>query len=256
MILQSHLPFAPWMDPRTHRLPGVLPLDADDWLRVDDAFAGQMAERDRLIASVEDHVHAMLPEASAAADEMLAMVLDRLRMAAGYVVKLHSVKRPDGVEVPLDGPPLRVLGRLVQEDLCLMQRQDSQSVLTGAVLCFPASWTLAEKLGRPLTGIHAPVSQYSDDIALRVQRMFDAIRVDQPLWRANALVYVDATLHQPRRESDPRIDRHGGGFVRSERQCFVRLPQTRAVVFSIHTYVVRLDDLTPDQRSGMAAAGL
>jgi hypothetical protein len=35
LILQSALPFAPWMDPRTNRLPGVLPLEGDDWLRVD-----------------------------------------------------------------------------------------------------------------------------------------------------------------------------------------------------------------------------
>ena len=49
-ILQSRLPFAPWMDPRTARLPGILPVEGADWLRVDDAFALQMAERDARIA--------------------------------------------------------------------------------------------------------------------------------------------------------------------------------------------------------------
>jgi hypothetical protein len=52
LILQTTLPFAPWMDPRTNRLPGVLPLKGDDWLRVDEAFGAQMAERDRLIREV------------------------------------------------------------------------------------------------------------------------------------------------------------------------------------------------------------
>lgn len=50
MILQSHLPLAPWMDPRTARLPGVLPVEGADWLIRDDAFAAQMALRDHLIA--------------------------------------------------------------------------------------------------------------------------------------------------------------------------------------------------------------
>ena len=40
-ILQSRLPFAPWMDPRTARLPGILPVEGEDWLRVDDAFAAR-----------------------------------------------------------------------------------------------------------------------------------------------------------------------------------------------------------------------
>ncbi len=56
------------------------------------------------------------------------------------------VRRPDGVEVRLDSRfPLVTLGRLVQEDLCLMEKQGEESVLTGAILCFPASWTLGQK---------------------------------------------------------------------------------------------------------------
>ncbi|MGL6209364.1 MAG: heme-dependent oxidative N-demethylase family protein, partial [Paracoccaceae bacterium] len=69
-ILQSRLPFAPWMDPRTARLPGVLPVDGDDWLRADDAFAGQMAERDRLIGGHLDLVHAQRAEGLPAAQEL------------------------------------------------------------------------------------------------------------------------------------------------------------------------------------------
>mgnify|MGYP006168491181 CR=1 FL=1 len=77
-ILQSRLPFASWMDPKLARLPGILPIEGEDWLRVDDAFAGQMAERDRLIAGHLDPVHALLPDAISAADELLEMVLARL----------------------------------------------------------------------------------------------------------------------------------------------------------------------------------
>ena len=154
-ILQSHLPFAPWMDPRTSRLPGVLPVEADDWLRVDDAFSGQMAERDRLLTVAPDAVHALLDAGRPAADELYRAILSRLAQQPGYRFAQASALRPDGVTVLLDpAQPLMTLGRLVQEDLCLMERQGDEHVLTGAVLCFPASWSLAEKIGRPLTGIH------------------------------------------------------------------------------------------------------
>jgi dimethylamine monooxygenase subunit A len=256
-ILQSRLPFASWMDPRTARLPGILPIEGDDWLRVDDAFAGQMAERDRLIATRPEIVHGLLDSGHPAAAELYATVLARLARTAGYRVAATEVQRPDGVVVPLDpAMPLITLGRLVQEDLCLMEKHGDAHVLTGAVLCFPASWYLPEKLGRPLLGIHIPVPSYDPDIARRVQRLFDAIRPEQPLWRANALVYRDPTLHQPRREGDPRTDRRGGSYVRSERQCLLRLPETRAVVFSIHSYVVDLATLSAEELAGLDEARL
>ncbi|MDZ4135417.1 MAG: DUF3445 domain-containing protein, partial [Paracoccaceae bacterium] len=200
-ILQSHLPFAPWMDPRTARLPGILPLEGDAWLCTDDAFAAQMAERDRLIADAEPAVHGLQEPARPAADELLDRVLMKVHTTAGYRVDDDQVIRPDGVCVPiLRAAPLLTLGRLVQEDLCLLQHDGTEHVLTGAILCFPASWTLAEKLGRPMTGIHTPVAPYDADVARRVQRLFDAIRPEQPLWRANALSYDVPVLHLPRPE--------------------------------------------------------
>jgi hypothetical protein len=149
--------------------------------------------------------------------------------------------------------PLLTLGRLVQEDLCLMDSVGGEHVLTGAVLCFPASWTLAQKIGRPLSDIHMPVPSYDEGITRRVQRMFDAIRPEQPLWRANALLYDDPTLFQPRREGVPRPRPVEKTYLRSERQCLLRLPETRAVVFTIHTFVLRRSDLPPDAEAAILA---
>ena len=61
-----------------------------------------------------------------------------------------------------------------------------------------------------------------------------------------------------RSESDrrPRPRAEDRRFMRSERQCLLRLPQSGAVVFTIHTYVVRLEDLTEAERAGLIDAGL
>lgn len=252
-ICQENLPFAPWLHAPTRRLPGIQPLDMDDWLVRDEAFAAQMALRDRLIAERRDQVFRSLPGSDKAARELLELVLSRL--GDGYRIGAGGVTRPDGVTVPLDGdPPLITAARLVQEDLCLLEQPEGadEHVLTAAVLCFPASWTLAQKIGRPLTAIHGPVADYTGTMAARVQRLFDALHVDRPLWRANALLYHDPSLYQPRREEDPRKAPKGrAGYLRSERQSLLRLPQSRAVVFSIHTWVVPWDKLTEEQRAGL-----
>jgi len=78
-----------------------------------------------------------------------------------------------------------------------------------------------------------------------VQRLFNGVQPGRPLWRFNALWYDDPTLHQPRsihaRRDHPKDGK--GDFLRSERQCILRLPQTNAVVFSIHTHVLARADV-------------
>ena len=253
-ILQSHLPFAPFADPRTRKLPGIVPMDPADWLRGDDAYAGQMALRDRLIAERPEAVHALLPQGRAAAGELYDKVLAEELPRLGFRLTATHATRPDGVTVPLDSArPLLTLGRLVQEDLCLMEAgPDGEHVMTGAILCFPAGWTLAEKIGRPLMRIHAPVPRYDPDVGRRVQRLFDAIRPGQPLWRANAHL-SRAPLFNPRAEDAEKADAGQDlPFLRSERQGLVRLARTGAVASAIHTYLVRVGDLTPDQQAALA----
>jgi hypothetical protein len=137
------------MADHTLRLPGTVPIVLNDWLQRDEVFAAQMALRDRLIAERPEAVHALLPEGEAAAAELLATVLAHLGGVAGYARTGVGMIRPDGVEVPLEGAPLVAAGRLVQEDLCLLDKPAgaAEHVLTGAVLCFPSNWTLAQKLG-------------------------------------------------------------------------------------------------------------
>ncbi|MFO7919381.1 MAG: DUF3445 domain-containing protein [Nioella sp.] len=252
-ICQQSLPFAPWLHGPARRLPGIQPLGMADWLQRDEVFAPQMALRDRLLETRRGDVFRAEPGAEAAAREVLALVLSRL--GPGYTFGPETVTRPDGVRVALDGDhPLVTAARLVQEDLCLLVQPDgaAEHVMTAAVLCFPASWTLAEKIGRPLTAIHGPVAEYDAGLARRVQRLFDALHPDRPLWRANALLYHDPALYQPRREDDPRTPPPGrADYLRSERQSLLRLPETRAVVFSIHTWVVPFAWLTQEQRAGL-----
>ena len=244
--LQKHLP----VDMRAARaLPGVQP-ERGPWLRVDEAYAGQMARRVALLESRAEDVTYLDPAAAPAARELLAYVMNDLP-GLGFHVAGSQVTCPDGRQVDVSSvPPLAALGRVLQNDFVLMQKRGDQHVLTGAVLCFPASWRLSEKAGRPLSDIHIPVDDYTDDLARRVQRLFDGIQVGRPLWRFNRLWYQDAELFQPRSASEPRrvgAALNTGPYYRSERQTLLRLPDSQAVVFAIHTYVLARADV-PDLR--------
>jgi hypothetical protein len=249
-ILQSKLRIAGWMDPRTKKLPGVSLLDPDEWLFRDEVFDAQLAYRDHLIETQREKVFRHTTGSEAACSEILSMAVDVLEARDGYSRKGNVLTRPDGISVALDGDhPLVVAGRLSQHDLCVMEQAGEEHALTAALLCFPSSWSLAEKIGRPLISIHEPVDKYDDNIARRVQRLFDAIKVGKQMFRVNTLVYTDPDLFQSRREDARRkVEPNADLFLRSEFQTLTRLPQSQAVVFSIHNTIVPLTALTDDQR--------
>lgn len=250
-ILQSVLPVAPWMEEHTFRLPGTTPIEPETWLQRDDVYAEQMALRDRLIAERPEVVHAMTEAALPAARELLGMVLAHFAGDPGFRIGRDRATRPDGVAVPLAGPPLIAAGRLAQEDLVILEKPEGaeEHVMTGAIVCFPSNWSLSEKFGQTLGRIHLPVESYDAAIARRVQRLFDGLREGKPIMRANLLVYGKTDLHNPRREHDRHQPAPGDRrYVRVERQTFTRLPVSRAVVFGIHTYMVEPEALSPEQR--------
>ena len=249
-ILQQRLAFAPWADPRTRRLPGTIPVTEAEWLLTDDAFAAQMALRDDLIATRPGRVHALHEDARPAAAELYRRIM-RLLPDRGYDCG-PAVRRPDGVLVLPDPQiPLMTLGRFVAEDLCLMiPGPDGRHVLGGAILCFPAGWSLSQKFMRPMMRIHRPVASYTEDIGRRVQRLLDGLSPGPGLMRGTAH-HSDAPLHHPLTEEQDRIPPDPAPFIRVERQCLFRLPETGAVVFSIHTSVIRPEALDPDQRRAL-----
>lgn len=242
MIVQNALPY----DVLSARpLPGVAPLGEAPWFLCDEVYSDQMALRQQLIDLDRDAVIATDAPTQGAVDKMMAAVLGNLPQ--GATLSGDIVRCPDGRTVQIDRTdPFGTLGRIVQDDICLLEKRGDQHVLTGAVLCFPASWRLVEKIGHPLTDIHGPVKSYTADIARRVQRLFDGVRPGQPLWRFNALWYDDPSLFQPRSTRDPRplAAPDQAAFLRSERQVIRRLADSDAVLFTIHTFMVRREVLT------------
>ena len=248
-ICQSHLGVAPWMDPLAARLPGLQPVQPGEWLQRDDAFDGQMAYRDELLAGRRDEVLAAPDEPDQAERDLLDAVLAAISADAGYTRTGTAILRPDGVTIEIDADrPLVTAARLAQEDMLILQPGADGYTLTSAALCFPASWTLGQKFGRGMMRIHQPVDRYDASMGKRVDRVFAMLQPDQAVWRANLLCYNDPELHQPRLEHERRpFDRDKPVWVRVERQTLRRLGTTSAVVFTIHTWLTPVERLSPEQ---------
>lgn len=235
MLLNSHLPIKAWLDPQTARLPGVRPVPMGKWLTRSDTYDAQMTYRRKLMRDKLDHVFAATDGALSACEELhdiIDLETDRSKKSATH--------------------PLLQAASCVQEDLCILQRQGDEHILTAAVMCFPSSWDVREKIGRSIASIHSPVPEFSP-VSKIVERMLSSIRVEQILARANFLIYTDPELHQPRVEGvskpiDPSVPR----FVRVERQTFRRLSKSLAVVFAIHTYIAEESTLSPQEHALLA----
>ena len=252
----SGAPYAPFLDARLGRPPGLSPLDPALWATCDADFAAQAAGRDALLAAPDAETVAELPEAEPALAEFRAALLAHLATRADWRVDGAAVRRPDGAAVPLDAPTLELAGRATQDDFLLLLPGASEYRLVAGVLCFPSRWSLAQKLGRPLTDIHGPVPHYAEGLAARVNRVFAALAPERPVWRANWLAIATDALRLVMREGERRrppaaLDRW---WLRTERQTLVRLPRTGAVAFGIKTTVTPFEDLTPEQRRGLHAA--
>lgn len=160
-----------------------------------------------------------------------------------------------------DDHPLIEAARLVQEDLAVLQRVDDAWVLTAGVICFPTHWTISEKVGLPLAGIHAPVAHYDQELRERVDRFHARLTPDRPVWRRNWFVVPTDELHLPNHGHQMHIassidDDGSPMWIRSERQTLRRLPETDAIVFTIRVQLAPLGALRdrPDVATKMLSS--
>lgn len=240
-----------------HKLSvGLAPLDPANWFEPDHQWAEHMANKAAMLHFQHSEVVAALPGSEAAQEELLAMMTAHLPVAHPqiYVREGEGLRVQDLHPGGLNNPAWSAIdrcGRLVQEDLCLLQQKGDAFALTAASLCAPSGWKLSEKLGQPLIGIHAPVPGYDVELAHRVQRVFQGLKAEQPVWRLNWSLATEPTLFMPGGHSASPVqgdavtaDNAGSHvWLRVERQTLTRLPQTGAILFTIKTHIDPLSAL-------------
>jgi len=205
---------------------GLRPLDLAQWLEVDEHRDEELALKSRLLESSYHAVVATNPQGDEASGELL----EEIRANLGtYHRALANTQSPPG-------HPIVDASRLVQEDLCVLVREDTWR-LRAACVCFPSRWDLGTKIGTTLDDIHQPVPGYDDHLARPTTLFFDRLQPDRSFWRLNWTLLDSPDLFQPARaRRAPAGDPTRWSF-RVERQTLRSLPRTGAVVFTIRTYV-------------------
>ena len=230
---------------------GTRQLGARPWLVVDEFRGEELALKQRLSGDRHEEVFAAQPDAVAPGSEVLALVANEYR-AIGFETDIDS---PVGSGTTHGLHPLDAAGRMIQEDLCLLRRDDVGWVLAAASLCFPSRWRLAEKMGRTLTEVHQPVDGYDPKLAGRVDSLFDRID-EQMVWRRNWFIHPSDALFQPDRPpgGDPTISQdecEARLVIRSERQTLRRLPESGWILFTVRIQQASLGRFLgdPDRRA-------
>ena len=244
-------PYLPFDGGRFRLMMGLMPLPPAEWIEMDRHLAADLAEKRRLLETRPADVFTALAEAAAPAEELLEMLVDHLlrhhtavySRDGGHLLNGATGERWDLEHLALH--PVDLAGRLVQEDFCLLRPDGESYRLVAASLCSPARWRLADKIGRTLGAIHAPVPDYAEKLLRPVDRFLTRLAPERPVWRLNWSIVDDPAPFQPVAvavTADVTAATAGERlWLRVERQTLRRLPLTGAVIFTIRTHITRLD---------------
>ncbi len=215
--------------------------------RADEVLAERCAWLERN-ASVHT---AHLPEADSA-------LLETHQMLSGMGVLAGGLTET-GLSDPLEC--MMNMGRRLEPDVLWLQRRgDSKEFhLVAACVCFPSSWSLAEKIGKPLDVIHRPVPQLNQKLAAPIGQFLRRMEPGIAWCRENwGLSRSPELNHHPDRGL-PRLDalvKLDEVWLRVERQALVALPQSGSVLFGIRIEVYALGEVSnePAARDGLRRA--
>lgn len=231
---------APWAEGPADFAIGLRPIPASAWL---EGGPANFARKEALLEAEPASVWGETAGSRIAQTAVLALVESAV-----------------GAMGASEAPPLWAAGRLVEDDLCLMEKRDGAWRLTAASLCSPTFFTVEEALGKSLAELHGPVPAFGERFLKRIERIFDGLGGEIVLERRNWTVVNSQALFLPRSAPlrvaalDIRPSEAGEAlFVRVERQTLRRLSR-EAVLFTIRVWRHPLADLLAEPERLLAFA--
>ncbi|KAM0549851.1 hypothetical protein ACHAPJ_009293 [Fusarium lateritium] len=264
---QEQTPYRPWRNGPYHVTMGLKNTDVENWIDLDYTYLEKYTLKKQLYREHRDGVLSVLPGCDDAAFEALELLKETLVRRYPSMFKLrdqHTIENlvtGDIWDLRRKAPtwekhhPLEVMGLLATEDFFLLfnDLESGTTTLKAAGVCFPAGFKIEEKMGQNLWQIHAgKVPQYESKLAKSMDRFFIKLKVESAICRFNYAIddsgelfhrhsHHNLTLEQL--QNPPTLeDLH----LRVERQVLQRLPKTRALLFSIRTYVTPITEVTED----------
>ena len=143
-----------------------------------------------------------------------------------------------------------VLGEFWEADYLLLKCDaDNEIRLYGGCLCFPSSWRLSDKIGKPIEFIHGPVPGLNQSIGQGIHKFLAALKPGTASLRHNwGLARSPELNHHPDRAL-PRLSETVNAdevWLRVEYQVLVALPKTGGILFGIRVVNQRLLEVKAD----------
>jgi len=236
---------------------GLRPMEMAQWLHIGPDHATFMADKRARLAGCPPLYYRTLERSRDAQAELLRVVNANLREYHGEDFAEEGqalTDRRDGSRRDLADParePLDILGGLVEEDFVLFDTEDGRDVVIAASNAYTSSGRIVSCVGRGMHFAHEPVPGLNAALAARIDRVIANVQAGKPVVRFNWFVTPIASRLFPEGSHEANVeageaaartlaaDHDKAGetlWLRVEQQTFMRLPETGALAFGIHTY--------------------
>ncbi len=250
-----------------HTNPGVKGSAYEHFLDIDEHYLSEMAERDIVLQENPARCLAM-DHMDLACWDFIERAMDCL--ATDYSEHFSLSKDGDnwhwenkllgikddfvfGDSSTLPMPPMEYMGRQVQGDIAILDQRDNDLFMDAGIITCPADWSLAFDAGMSFSEWHGPVPMaHEAGIFERALKYLTAIPVGKPVRRLNWTLTINARM-----DTSPETYPSWGKdrttitpdniaekvHLRVEVQVMDRMPRSNALLFSIRTYLISLEDL-------------
>lgn len=186
-----------------------------------------LAQRRHWLADDASAYAGALPEGGALLDEAVPLLRSAEVLDADCPSLLPAEPREK----------VEALGRCLEPDFMLLCPDDSGAFrLVAGCVCFPSSWSLAEKMGHPLEFIHGVVPELNAQLGRSIHAFLAKLPPGEAWQRSNWGLSRSPELNQHPSRRVRRLDATVAldeVWLRVEHQVLVRLPETGGVLFGI-----------------------
>lgn len=264
--------YRPYKKGPYHMTMGIKTLEHNEWLLLENTYQTMTDKRSKITENERDHTVLTQPEAKESVHETYEMCLDYLmtRYPMYFAIdekdsslihnKIRNEKIPrDPAAYPDDETLIRVLSRTMEEDFLIMifDEKTEQYYLRSGSFAFPSGFDPARKMNLSLKDIHGPVPLYKQSIEKSMDKFFRRLKVGNWVYRLNWSIQSHDKLYAPGlnhasveqviKPLDPTTMNFDNVFLRCERQCLLRLPKTKALLFTIRTYITPLSEIRNEE---------
>ncbi|SHL67580.1 heme-dependent oxidative N-demethylase family protein [Phytopseudomonas punonensis] len=252
------------IEPAVSRDPGSVFEHSFD---VDEHYLSEMAERARVLERDPERCLVM-PHMAQAAWDLLEMLMEHLAHDYPQHFRLErdgDVWRWQNLAMGIDQrftygdadslpcEPLEYITRQMQGDFAVLDQRDNDLFMDAGMVTCPADWSLRFDAGMSFKQWHSPVPMANQmGIFERALKFLLNMQVGHPVRRLNWTVTIN-----PRMDTSPETFHEWGSdrgsvtadnvgslvHLRVELQHMARLPRSNAVLFSIRTYLISMNEL-------------